>query len=612
MLQRSGLSLALGVAVLISAAVIPVVTASSSLAAATVAAPAGGGVVSLGSAGGSCAAPAKPGVMRCLVLRQTGGVGVSRTAAGASATPAGLTPTALASAYKLTPTGGAGAVVAAVEAYNDPNAAADLAVYRAQFGLPACTVANGCFKQVNQNGAASPLPANNAEWAGSEADDIEMISAVCPLCKIVLVEANSADGANLYQAENAAAALATFITNGWGGAEASNDEIYTEDFNHPGVAITAAAGNSGTGAEFPATSPYVTAVGGTSLVASTNARGWTETAWASTGSGCSAYQTKPVWQTVTTGCTRRAESDVSAVADPNTGVAVYQTYGAAGWVVYGGTGGAAAIIAATYALAGTPAAGSNPASYPYAHASRLFDVVSGTNGTCSPSVLCHAGAGWDGPTGLGSPNGTAAFASPPAATFSSGFESTGPAPTWTNTVDTSGGGIANVGGICCGLTVPEAGVRSETAHTGTSALMYSGLAKGGTTTHAYAYLKVYDVSTNPVPVGTAKTLSYWIYPQSHATNTFVATGSKLSECVGVDLIFTNGSTLRDSGAVDQNGNRAHPFSQCGHLTLDTWNHVTVNLATNNANKQIARILVGFDEAGGTGGYRGYIDDLAIS
>ena len=560
-------------------------------------------------AGGSCAAPATPGVVMCMSVRQTNVVGVSQTAA-ASATPAGLTPTALASAYKLTRTGGAGAVVAAVEPYNDPNAAPDLAVYRAQYGLPACTVANGCFKQVNQSGAASPLPANNKSWAGEEATDIEMISAVCPLCKIVLVEANSAVGKDLYAAEDTAAAIATFITNGWGGAEASANLTDNVHFNHPGRAITVASGNSGTGALFPATSPYVTAVGGTSLATSTNARGWTETAWNGTGSGCSAYQTKPVWQTVTTGCTRRAESDVSAVADPNTGVAGYDTYGATGWGVDGGTGVAAAIVAATYATAGTPTAGSYPASYPYARASNLFDDVSGTDGTCSQSVICHAGAGWDGPTGLGSPNGTAAFVNPAATTFSSGFESTGPAPTWTDTVDMSGGGIANVGGICCGVTVPQAGVRSERAHTGTSALMYSGLAKGGTSTHAY--LKVYDVSTNPVPVGTAKTLNYWIYPQSDATTTVVPAGSKLSECVAVDLIFTNGSTLRDSGAVDQNGNRAHPLYQCGHLTLDTWNHVTVNLATNNANKQIARILVGFDDAGAAGGYRGYIDDLAIS
>jgi len=195
--------------------------------------------------------------------------------------------------------------------------------------------------------------------------------------------------------------------------------------------------------------------------------------------------------------------------------------------------------------------------------------------------------------------------------FSSGFETTDPAPTWTDSVDTSGGGLANVTGICCGLTGPEAGIRTgETSHTGSGSLMYSGLAQGGSSVHAY--LKVYDLSGAPLSVGTSKTLSYWIYPQSNATSTWVPAGSNNSTCVAVDLIFTDGSTLRDSGAVDQNGNRAHPAYQCGHLTLDAWNHVTVNLATNNAGKQINRILVGFDDPNATGGYRGYIDDLTIS
>jgi alpha-L-fucosidase 2 len=125
-------------------------------------------------------------------------------------------------------------------------------------------------------------------------------------------------------------------------------------------------------------------------------------------------------------------------------------------------------------------------------------------------------------------------------------------------------------------------------------------------------MKIYDLSGSPLAIGTAKTLSYWIYPQSSATTPYVSAGSTNSECVAVDLIFTDNSTLRDSGAVDQSGNLAHPAHQCGHLTLDTWNHVTVNLATNNSNKQINRILVGFDDPGATGGYRGYIDDLTIN
>jgi hypothetical protein len=236
----------------------------------------------------------------------------------------------------------------------------------------------------------------------------------------------------------------------------------------------------------------------------------------------------------------------------------------------------------------------------------MFDVVSGSTGNCPVAVLCKAGVGWDGPTGLGSPNGTAAFVAPIA--FGSGFEASGPALSWTNTVD--GTTLANVGGICCGATGPEAGIRiGERSHTGTGAIMYSGLAKGGTS--VYAYMKIYDLSARPVPVTPETTLSYWIFPQSSATNAHVPVHSTMSECVAIDLIFTDSSTLRDSGAVDQYGNRAHPAYQCNQLTLDTWNFDTVNLGTNNNTKQITGILLAFDHPGATGGYRGYVDDLAI-
>ena len=197
-----------------------------------------------------------------------------------------------------------------------------------------------------------------------------------------------------------------------------------------------------------------------------------------------------------------------------------------------------------------------------------------------------------------------------SSSFSTGFESGQPAPTWTDTVDTTGGGLNNVTALCCGVSGPEAGVRTgETEHTGSSSLMYSGSADGS---DPHAYMKVFDLSGSPLAIGSGKTLSYWIYPQSNATTTWVPAGSDDSTCVAIDMIFTDGSTLRDSGAVDENGNGIHPADQCGHLTLDTWNHVTVNLGTNNANKQINRILVGYDQPGGTGGYRGYIDDLSIS
>jgi hypothetical protein len=351
--------------------------------------------------------------MTCFAIRQTDTVqpkAFSAKAVVPNAVPSGYSPANLASAYKLSSAGGSGATVAIVDAYNDPSAAADLAVYRSQYGLSACTVASGCLRIVNQNGATSPLPTNDAGWAGEESLDLDMVSAVCPNCHIILVEANSPSDADLYAAEDRAVSLgAKYVSNSWGGDEYSSQTTDDAHFNHTGVVITASTGDDGTGASYPATSRYLTAVGGTSLNTASNTRGWAETAWSDAGSGCSAYDSKPSWQTVATGsCTKRAEADVSAVADPNTGVAVYQSYGGSGWAVYGGTSASSPIVASVYALAGTPAAGTYPASYPYSHLGNLFDVTSGNNGSCG-APICTAGTGWDGPTGLGTPNGTAAF-----------------------------------------------------------------------------------------------------------------------------------------------------------------------------------------------------------
>jgi subtilase family serine protease len=176
------------------------------------------------------------------------------------------------------------------------------------------------------------------------------------------------------------------------------------------VAVTASSGDGSYGVEYPAASRYVTAVGGTSLSKASNSRGWSETVWSGAGSGCSAYDAKPAWQT-DTGCAKRTVADVAAVADPNTGVAVYDTYAqGSGWMVFGGTSVASPLIASVYALAGTPSSGSVPASFPYAHTSALYDVTSGSNGSCSPSYLCTGTSGYDGPTGLGTPDGVSAFA----------------------------------------------------------------------------------------------------------------------------------------------------------------------------------------------------------
>src|SRR6266568_2491039 len=252
-----------------------------------------------------------------------------KVGAVANASPAGYGPSSVQSAYKLpSTTAGSGETVAIVDAYNDPTAAADLAVYRSQYGLSACTVASGCLKIVSQTGSSTSLPRTNAGWATEESLDLDMVSAIAPNAHIILVEASSASNTNLGKAVNEAVALgANAISNSYGGSESSSDTSYDSTYyDHPGIAITASTGDSGYGVEYPAASPYVTAVGGTSLSKASNTRGWSETAWSGAGAGCSSYDAKPSFQSsASTGCAKRAVADVAAVADPNTGVAVYDT-----------------------------------------------------------------------------------------------------------------------------------------------------------------------------------------------------------------------------------------------------------------------------------------------
>ena len=312
-------------------------------------------------------------------------------------TPSGYGPADIQSAYNLPSDGGAGSTLAVVDANDDPNAAADLAVYRAQFGLPSCTVANGCFKKVSQTGSTTALPAPDAGWAEEESLDLDAASATAPAAHLLLVEATSAAMSDLGDAVNLAVKMgATSIDISWGGSESSSDTGYDNSyFNHPGVAISASAGDSGV--EYPAASRYVTAVGSTDLSASSVARGWSESAVG--GGGCSAFDAKPTWQHDTF-CPRRTDVDVAADGDSATGFAVYDSYGGdPGWEVFGGSSLPAGIIAGVYAAAGVPSAGSYPASFPYAHPSALNDITTGPG----------AGPGYDEPTGLGTPNGLTAF-----------------------------------------------------------------------------------------------------------------------------------------------------------------------------------------------------------
>jgi len=350
------------------------------------------------------------GYARChaiLVLRSDGKPG------GGGGTIGGYYPADLQKAYNLpSSTAGSGQTVAIVDAYDDPNAEADLGVYRKQFypSLPACTTANGCFRKVNQSGGTS-YPTANSGWGQEISLDLDMVSAICQNCHILLVEASSASNADLAASVDTAVSLgANAISNSYGGSESSSDvSTYDVHYNHPGVAITASSGDSGYGPQYPAASPYVTAVGGTTLTRDSNARGFTETVWSGAGSGCSAYETKPTWQKDAL-CAKRTIADVSAEADPNTGVAVYDSYaskGQSGWLVFGGTSVASPIIASVYALAGNAATVNyGSSSYSSSATGSLFDVTSGSNGSCGGTYLCTGEVGYDGPTGNGTPNGT--------------------------------------------------------------------------------------------------------------------------------------------------------------------------------------------------------------
>ena len=320
--------------------------------------------------------------------------------------PSGYGPADLRSAYNITTDGTT--TIAIVDAYGYPNAERDLGVYRSQYGLPPCTTANGCFRKVNQNGVQGSYPLADTGWSQESALDLDMASAMCPGCKLVLVEATTPSYANLATAVRTAGAIAgvTVISNSYGGSEAGTTS-YEASYNQPGKAVTVSTGDSGYGVQFPASSPHVIAVGGTHLVRAANARGWSETAWTSGGSGCSTVYAKPSFQSDPQ-CGARMEADVSAVGDPNTGVAVYgpTTRKASGWMVFGGTSVSAPLIGGIYGVTGHTPTG---AASIYANASQLNDVTSGSNGSCSGTYFCTAGPGYDGPTGMGTPNGTGPF-----------------------------------------------------------------------------------------------------------------------------------------------------------------------------------------------------------
>lgn len=360
-----------------------------------------------------CAAP-QPGTVSCFsrVVTNTRG-----TPLVTNTTPVGYGPAQFHGAYNVPATATVPITIGIVDAYDHPNIKSDLDIYNQNFGLPffpSCSnsVTTACFKKVNQKGGTNNFPAVNNDWALEIALDVETAHQMCQNCTILLVEATTNAWSDLLIAEDKAVALgAKAISNSFGSVEFPSEVTFDTHFNHPGVAFAVSSGDSGFGTAYPASSPFVTAVGGTTLNLDSSNNWVSETAWSKGGSGCSIYEPKPAFQT-DTGCANRTIADVSAAADPATGAAVYDSItfrNQTGWFQIGGTSLAAPLVSALYAFGGVPA-GVQENTLPYAAgaSASLHDITTGSNGTCG-TYLCNAGVGYDGPTGLGSPFGAGAF-----------------------------------------------------------------------------------------------------------------------------------------------------------------------------------------------------------
>jgi hypothetical protein len=473
------------------------------------------------------ATPATPDTAQCFAEIQNKPASASRLAPNAQAPAAtALGPADIRAAYDLPAAGGDGQTVAVVDALGTSTVEADLAVFRAHYGLPACTTGNGCFRKVDQTGGTD-YPADDKGWGEETALDVDAVSAVCPGCHILLVEGDSASLADLATATETAVRLgARFVSNSYGlSPENSVETTLDSSYDHPGVVITASTGDKPNIPIWPSTNPHVLGVGGTTLTrADGTDRGWTESAWSSGGSGCSDFEAQPQYQaSLATGCPRRASADISADADPATGLAVYDTLQLDGWQQIGGTSLSSPLVAAMYALAGSPVAGTYPVEYPYDNGSAgLNDVTAGSNGTCG-TVLCNAGPGWDGPTGLGTPNGLGALR-------------LGPHGTITGTV--SSGGTA-VPGVALTLRDTAAG-RTFRATSGADG-RYSLTVAAGT----------YDVTT-----------SMFGYAASTRTGIAVADGATVT----TDLALTRTPTRTVSGTVTDGSGHGYPLAAT--VTID--------------------------------------------
>ncbi|MEO5610268.1 MAG: hypothetical protein ABIQ61_11375 [Ornithinibacter sp.] len=358
----------------------------------------------------TCQAPPSSSSARCLVRQWQDSAGRSVGPADVPGTP--LESVDIRDAYNLDGTSARGRAVAIVAARGYPDLEADLAVYRAAQGLPACTAGGGCLRVVNQRGGTDPPPVLEG-WPVEQALDVDAVSATCPDCQIVVVQADTADIADLGRSVVTAAGMEAVvaISNSYTTRLDQSDRKYGALFHHPGIAVTAAAGDDGPGRPgYPASSTFVTAVGGTLLLrAPATARGWTEAAWSGTGAGCSKKNSPLQGQlSLVTACRGRAVADVAAVADPSSGLAVFgPTESGSAWMVLGGTSLSSPIIASVYALAGAP--GDTPNESPYLAPDNSVNDITGPPEPGCTSVLCAAGVGWDGLTGLGTPDGLGAF-----------------------------------------------------------------------------------------------------------------------------------------------------------------------------------------------------------
>ncbi len=321
-----------------------------------------------------------------------------------------ISPSTIKSFYNLPSNNRGTGTIVIIDAFDDPTAEADLATFSNQYGLSACTTANGCFQKYKMS---ANIPVNN-NWAIEDSLDIQWAHAIAPGAKILLVEAKSDNGIDLINALNYVKTLPNIrsVSLSWGGNEFSTESSYGNSLiNNYGATYFVASGDSGHGTSWPAVSVNVIGVGGTTLNLNLNGTFKSETAWSGSSGGVSKYIKEPNRQIVakinyTNGY--RATPDVSYNADPNSGYAVYDSTpynGYRGWFQVGGTSAGAPQWAAINTLSnGTITNNKIYTDALVTNQAYFRDITVGNNGSCG--ILCNTSAGFDYVTGWGSPKTT--------------------------------------------------------------------------------------------------------------------------------------------------------------------------------------------------------------